>query len=216
MIKILLADDHRIIREGLRNKLDGLSEISVVGEAENGLKALRLAKKLEPDVIIMDISMPELNGIEAARQIKSEMPGTKIIALSMYADKRYVLGMLKAGVCGYLIKDCALKEVVDAIAIVTRGETYLSPKVADTLRKTLVSQLDGSAILSSSELSDRERQILQLIAEGAKTREIAENLHLSIKTVESHRGSIMQKLNLFSVAELTKYALREGLTSLEI
>jgi DNA-binding NarL/FixJ family response regulator len=215
MIKILLADDHRIIREGLHNKLDTIVEFAVVGEAENGLNALRLAKKLEPDVIIMDISMPELNGIEAARQIRTEVPGAKIIVLSMYADKRYVLGMLKAGVCGYLIKDCALKEVVDAITVVTRGVTYLSPAVADTMRKTLLNQLEGVSVISSSVLSDRERQILQLIAEGAKTREIAESLHLSIKTVESHRSSIMQKLNLFSVAELTKYALREGLTSLE-
>ncbi|MBI5895300.1 MAG: response regulator transcription factor [Desulfobacterales bacterium] len=215
MIKILLADDHRIIREGLHNKLETMAEFSVVGEAENGLKALRLAKKLAPDVVIMDISMPELNGIEAARQIKAEVPGVKIIALSMYADKRYVLGMLKAGVCGYLIKDCALKEVTEAITIVHRGETYLSPKIADTMRITLLTQLEESSVMPSSVLSDRERQILQLIAEGAKTRDIAESLHLSIKTVESHRGSIMQKLNLFSVAELTKYALREGLTSLE-
>lgn len=212
MIKILIADDHEIIREGIHNKLSTITNYQVVGEAENGRKALRLAKKLQPDVVIMDISMPELNGIEASRQIKAEVASAKIIALSMYTDKRYILGMLKVGAAGYLIKDCALKEVVDAIAVVHRGETYLSPKIADTVRKTLISRISEASITPLADLTARERQVLQLISEGFKTRIIAEKLYISVKTVETYRSNIMQKLNLHSVAELTKFAVREGVT----
>ncbi|MFP4040536.1 MAG: response regulator [Desulfosudaceae bacterium] len=216
MIKIIVADDHKIIREGICNMLRAINEVKVAGQAENGRKALRLACELQPDVVIMDISMPELNGIDAARQIIAEVPGVKVIALSMYADKRYVLGMLRAGVAGYLIKDCAFQELTEAIAVVHRGETYLSPKIAETVRKTLLGQIQEKEKQDSSEeLTGRERQVLQLIAEGVKTRDIAGDMCLSIKTIETYRSNIMQKLNLFSVAELTKYAIREGLTRLD-
>ncbi len=216
MIKIIVADDHKIIREGICNMLRAINKVEVAGQAENGRKALRLASELQPDVVIMDISMPELNGIDAARQIIAEVPGVKVIALSMYADKRYVLGMLRAGVAGYLIKDCAFQELAEAIAVVHKGETYLSPKIAETVRKTLLGQIqEKDQQDSSEELTSRERQVLQLIAEGVKTRDIAGEMCLSIKTIETYRSNIMQKLNLFSVAELTKYAVREGLTRLD-
>ena len=212
MIKVLVADDHKIIREGLCNMLDAEPDLKVVGAASNGREALALARKLSPDVVIMDISMPELNGIEATRQIRAEAPQAAVIALSMYADKRYVLGMLKAGVAGYLIKDCAFEELARAVVVVHRGETYLSPAIADTVRKALVTRIDQAPLTRSEELTERERQVLQMIAEGIKTKDIAESLHISVKTVETYRSSIMQKLGLFSVAELTKFAVREGIT----
>lgn len=214
-IKVIIADDHRIIREGISNKLNKMKNLEIVGEAKNGRVALRLAIKLQPDVVIMDISMPELNGIEATRQIRAEVPGAKIIALSMYADKRYILGMIKSGASGYLIKDCSLKEVAEAISVVHRGDTYLSPSIANTVRETLLNEIEARSVTQADELTDREREILQQIAEGIKTREIAQNLHLSVKTVETHRSSLMQKLNLHSIAKLTKFAIREGITSLE-
>lgn len=215
MIKIIVADDHRIIRDGICNTLKLNKNFSILGEAENGRKAISLVKKHQPDVVIMDISMPELNGIEASRQIKAEAPKTKIIALSMHTDKRYVVGMLKAGVSGYLYKDCAIQELEDAIDVVFHGDTYLSPKIADTLRRTLLNQIDECPSDIAEELTNRERQVLQLIAEGVKTKNIAETMHISIKTVETYRSNIMRKLNIYSVAELTKFAVREGITPLE-
>jgi DNA-binding NarL/FixJ family response regulator len=215
MISVLVADDHAIIRDGICSLLGAIPGLKVVGQAENGRNALDLTRDLQPDIVIMDISMPELNGFEAARQIRDEIPGTRIIALSMYAEKRYVLGMLKAGVSGYLIKDCAFRELAEAIAVVHRGDTYLSPKIADTVRKALLDSIQETPVTVSEELTERERQVLQRMAEGAKTRDIAEELHISIKTVETYRGGIMRKLNLYSVAELTKFAIREGLTPLE-
>ena len=215
MITVLVADDHAIIRDGICSLLGAIPELKVVGQAENGRKALDMALDLKPDIVIMDISMPELNGFEAARQIRETVPEARIIALSMYAEKRYVLGMLKAGVSGYLIKDCAFQELAEAIAVVYRGDTYLSPKIADTVRKALLDSIEETPVTVSEELSERERQVLQLMAEGVKTRDIAEELHISVKTVETYRGSIMKKLNLYSVAELTKFAVREGLTPLE-
>ena len=215
MITVLVADDHAIIRDGICSLLGAIPELKVVGQAENGRKALDMALDLNPDIVIMDISMPELNGFEAARQIRETVPEARIIALSMYAEKRYVLGMLKAGVSGYLIKDCAFQELAEAIAVVYRGDTYLSPKIADTVRKALLDSIEETPVTVSEELSERERQVLQLMAEGVKTRDIAEELHISVKTVETYRGSIMKKLNLYSVAELTKFAVREGLTPLE-
>jgi DNA-binding NarL/FixJ family response regulator len=215
MITVLVADDHAIIRDGICSLLGAIPGLKVVGQAENGRKALDLAQELRPDIVVMDISMPELNGFEATRQIRGELPGTRIIALSMYAEKRYVLGMLKAGVAGYLIKDCAFQELAEAIAVVHRGDIYLSPKIADTVRKALLDSIEETPVTLSEELSERERQVLQRMAEGVKTRDIAEELHISVKTVETYRGSIMRKLNLYSVAELTKFAVREGLTPLE-
>ena len=214
-IKILLADDHKITRDGLRALLEQQSNMNVVGEAENGREAVRLASELAPDVVVMDISMPELNGIEATRQIRGDLPDTKVIALSMYADRRYVVGMLKAGVSGYLLKNCAFDELVSAIDAVTHNESFLSPRIADTVMKDYAHILEQDETAGISALSAREREVLQLIAEGLSTRQIAERIHVSVKTVETHRQQIMKKLNAKSVAELTKIALREGLTALD-
>lgn len=214
-IRILLADDHQITRSGLRALLEQQPNMAVAGEAENGRLAVRMAAELKPDVIVMDINMPELNGIEASRQIKAELPDIKIIALSMHSDKRYVAGMLKAGVSGYLLKNCAFDELVAAINSVMRNQSYLSPAIADTVMKDYASILAGADQSTASLLSSREREVLQLIAEGMSTRDIGERIHVSVKTVETHRQQIMRKLNAKSVAELTKIAVREGLTSLE-
>jgi two-component system response regulator NreC len=214
-IKILLADDHKITRDGLKALLEGQKNMIVIGEAENGRQAVRLASDLSPDVIVMDINMPELNGIEATRQIIAESPETKIIALSMYSDKRYVVGMLKAGVSGYLLKNCAFDELVSAISAVVANQNYMSQKIADTVMKDYASILESSDSSPASTLTAREREVLQLIAEGLKTKDIATRIHVSVKTVETHRQQVMRKLNAKSVAELTKIALREGLTSLD-
>ena len=214
-IKILLADDHKITRDGLKALLESQKNMIVIGEAENGRQAVRLALDLCPDVIVMDINMPELNGIEATRQIVAELPDTKIIALSMYSDKRYVVGMLKAGVSGYLLKNCAFDELVSAISAVVANQNYMSQKIADTVMKDYANILESSDSSPASTLTAREREVLQLIAEGLKTKDIAARIHVSVKTVETHRQQIMRKLNAKSVAELTKIALREGLTSLD-
>ncbi len=211
-IRILLADDHRIMREGLRSLLQGEPDIEVIAEVENGRKAVKLANKLKPDVVIMDVNMPELNGMEATRQIMSEVEGVKVIALSMMSDRRFVLGMLKSGVSGYLLKDCAFEEMAVAIRTVMNGQTYLSPAIAGTVSSFISEQSEASGIEG---LTPREREVLQLIAEGHSSKDIAGSLNVSIKTVETHRQNIMKKLKLGSVAELTKFALREGLTSLD-
>jgi DNA-binding NarL/FixJ family response regulator len=211
--KVLIADDHQIMREGLRTMLEKEYDISVVGEAENGRMTLRLARELVPDVIIMDVAMPDLNGIEATRQIVAELPAVKIIALSMHDDRRFVLNMLKAGAAGYMLKDCAFKDLAKAIRVVRAHKTYLSDEIADIVVKDY---LASAAPLESSAfqlLSPREREVLQLIAEGKTSPQIAELLHISVKTVETHRQQIMVKLKIKSIAELTKYAIREGLTS---
>ncbi len=215
MVKILLADDHKIIRDGLRSLLDGQAGMEVVAEAENGRTAVRLARKIKPNVIIMDISMPDLNGIEATRQIISEVPDVKILALSMHFDKRFVVGMFNAGVSGYLLKDCAFEELHGAIKAVLANQTYLSPKITGTVMKDYVHHLTTQHTTGSSDLSPREREVLQLIAEGQNTKQIASNLNVSVKTIETHRRKIMERLNIHSIAELTKFAVREGMTSLE-
>lgn len=215
MIKILLADDHKIIRDGLRSLINAQNGMEVAAEAENGRTAVKLARKLQPDVIIMDISMPDLNGIEATRQIVEETPGAKIIALSMHVDRRYVVGMFEAGVSGYLLKDCAFEELSTAIHTVMKNQIYLSPKITGTVIKDYVYHLSSDNISLSAKLSPREREVLQLIAEGINTKTIASRLNLSIKTVETHRRNIMEKLDVHSVAELTKFAIREGLTTVE-
>jgi DNA-binding NarL/FixJ family response regulator len=214
-IKILLADDHKIMRDGLRVLLQMQSDMEVVAEAETGRAAVRLARKISPDVVIMDINMPDLNGMEAARQIISEASGVKILALSMHSDKRFVMGMLKAGVSGYLLKDCAFDELALAIRTVISHQTYLSPKIAGTVVKDYLDQISQDDETVFSILTGREREVLQLIAEGKSTKEIAFHLNLSVKTIESHRRQIMHKLNIHSTAELTKFALMEGLTCLE-
>ncbi|MGP8049701.1 MAG: response regulator [Desulfobaccales bacterium] len=213
-IRVLIADDHQIVRQGLRNLLEKEHDLEVVAEAENGRNTVRLARESNPEVIIMDVAMPDLNGIEATRQIISEMPKVKVIALSMYADRRFVANMLKAGASGYLLKDCASEELVRAIRVVLAQKTFLSPGVTDIVVKDYVQGSGGLDASVFSILSNREREVLQLMSEGRSTNQIAECLHLSVKTVETHRQQLMQKLKMRSVAELTKYAIREGLTTL--
>jgi len=213
--KIIIADDHKIVREGLRTLLEKLSGFKVVGEACDGVQSLEKANELQPHLIIMDISMPVLNGIEATRQILQKVPSTRIIALSMHADRRFVLEALKAGVKGYLLKDSAFEELQTAIKTVLNNQVFLSSSITDLVVREFIQQSEvGVAKSAYVILSPREREILQLFAEGHSTKEIANHLRISIKTVETHRKQVMDKLNLHSIAELTKYAIREGLTSL--
>ena len=216
--KILLVDDHEITRNGLSALIEKQPEMEVVGEAENGQDAVGLVEDLAPDVVIMDISMPDLNGIDASRQILALSPSTKVIALSMYSDKRYVEGMLSAGVSGYLEKSCAFDELVQAILVVVSGKAYLSPNIADIVMKDYAQKRTGAdvedASLPEMRLSSREREVLQLLAEGDSSVQIAAKLYISIKTVSTHRRHIMEKLKLNNLADLIKLALREGLTSI--
>lgn len=211
--RILLADDHRIIREGLRTLLQRQPDIEVVGEAEDGIAAVSLTQTLRPHLVIMDIGMPRLNGIEATRQILARLKGVKIIVLSMHSDKTYIHEMLKLGASGYLLKDCAFEELIHAIEAVSADHVYLSQAVTRVVVKECLSDphISGPGICH---LSPRERQVLQLLAEGKKTKSVASFLNVSEKTIHTHRVNIMEKLNLRSTAELTKYAIKEGLTSL--
>jgi DNA-binding NarL/FixJ family response regulator len=211
---ILLADDHEIIRNGLRSLIEKERGLEVIGEAANGRMAIHLARQLKPDVVVMDIGMPDLNGIEATRQITTEVPGVKVLALSMHTDRRFVTGMLKAGASGYMLKDGAFEELIQAIHVLASNRIYISPGIASVLLDDLrhPSQDKGPALPL---LTAKEREVLQLVAEGKSTKEIASQLNVSVKTAETHRQHIMEKLDIHSVAELTKYAVREGLTSLE-
>ena len=211
---IVIADDHQIMREGLRSLLEKQSSLEVVAEASNGRECVELARKLKPDLVLMDIGMPDLNGIEATRQVHAEAPGVKILALSMHSDRRFASGMLAAGASGYLLKDSAFQELNEAIATVLAGRVYLSPDITGVLMEDYVQRLNEEST-PFSVLRPREREVLQAMAEGQSTREIAEALHVSVKTVETHRQNIMNTLDIHSVAELTKYAVREGLTSLD-
>jgi len=213
-VKVLLADDHKIVRDGLRTLLEKNAEVKVVGEAEDGRTAVQLAKKLSPDIVIMDVAMPDLNGIEATRQVVAEHPGVKVIAVSMHSDKRFVAEMLKAGASAYLSKDYAFDELEKVIRTVMANKVYLSPDISGVVVESYVRHTPKPESTAFSLLSDREREVLQLVAEGKTAKEIAEHLHVSIKTVETHRTNIMTKLNIHRVAELTKYAIREGLTTL--
>jgi two-component system, NarL family, response regulator NreC len=213
-IKVLLVDDHQIIREGLRVMLEKEHDINIVGEAEDGRMAERLAQELVPDVIIMDVGMPNLNGIEATRQISAKMRGVKIIALSMHNDRRFVLNMVKAGAAGYILKDDAFQSITKAIRMVMVNKSYLSNQIADMLDSSSCAAFAGMKSTGGELLSSREREVLQLVAEGKTSNQIAEKLHISAKTVETHRQQVMFKLNIKNVAELTKYAVREGLTML--
>jgi two-component system response regulator NreC len=212
-IKVIIAEDHQIVREGLRSMLEREPWIKVVGEAEEGRTTLRLARELAPDVIIMDVAMPELNGIEATRQIVAEFPKIKVIALSMHDDRRFVLNMIKAGAKGYLLKDCAFKDLIKAIRVVIANQTYLSSEIADIVVKEYLATTTPEESSALYLLSPREREVLQLLAEGKTSSQIAENLHVSIKTIETHRSQLLAKLKVKSIAELTKYAIREGLTT---
>jgi DNA-binding NarL/FixJ family response regulator len=213
-IKILLADDHRIMREGLRCLIETESDMKVVAEAADGRTAVRLAREVTPDMVIIDITMPDLNGVEATRQIVSEAPNVKVLAVSMHSDDHFVAGMLKAGACGYFLKDCAAEELVYAIRAVIAGEIYLSPKIASIVVEGYLRVLSKGQLTRAPELTAREREILQLVAEGETSKKIAARLHVSIKTIEAHRQKIMGKLNIRTVAGITKYAIQNGITSL--
>jgi DNA-binding NarL/FixJ family response regulator len=209
--RILLADDHQMFRDGLKALLQSETEFLVVGEADNGLMAVKQSHELAPDVVVMDISMPEMSGLEAARKIHDASPDTRIIILSMHSEKRYILGALKAGVSGVVAKSSASSELVTAIQTVMNSQTYLSPSVSDVLVQNF---LESDVDTGEKKLSLRERQILQFIAMGKCAKEIALELAISNKTVEAHRMQLMNKLKIHNVAELVKYAIREGMVEL--
>jgi two-component system response regulator NreC len=215
-IRILLADDHKIVRDGVRSLIDKEPDMDVVAEAGDGRTAVQLAQELSPAVVVMDIGMPDLNGMEAARQIVDAAPNVRVLALSMYADRRFVSEMLRAGASGYLPKKCAFEELAGAIRAVAAGRIYLSPAISEVVVKDYVRRLADADAPAPSRLSAREREVLQLLAEGHSTKEIAVRLGVSAKTIETHRRRIMDKLDLHSVAELTKYAVREGLSELDV
>lgn len=213
---VMIVDDHQIVRDGLKAILHNEEGIGVIAEAENGRSALRLVKELKPEIVIMDIAMPDMNGIEATRRISAEYSDVKVLILSMHHDKRMVIEVFNAGAQGYLLKECASDELLRAIRTLLQGETYLSPKISSIVVKDLVKQQqqgeNPSEIVS---LSSREREVLQLLAEGKSMKEIAFTMDVSIKTVEAFRKRLMDKLKVNSIAELTKIAIREGLTSLD-
>lgn len=208
-IRVLLADDHAILRKGVRMLIDSQPDLEVVGEAKTGREAIDEARKLKPDVVVMDVSMPELNGIEGTRQICDELTQTRVIGLSMHRDSVYVRELLRAGARGYLLKDSEDDDLLRAIRAVSRGEAFLSPAVSDAVltdyRKHVTNPVDL--------LTSREREVLSLIAEGKTNKEIANALNLSVYTVESHRGSVMEKLNLHNTGDIVRFALRNGLMS---
>lgn len=214
-IRILLADDHRVIREGLRSLIDNQPDMEVVAEAENGREAVQLAIELAPDMVIMDIAMPKLNGVDATCQIIKERPGIKILGLSMHTNKQFVSYMLKAGASGYMLKSCAFDELVKAIKAIMSNHMYLAPGVSDLLVKDYVENLPEEKSAICPQLSPREREVLQLIAEGRTTKQIARDLHVSAKTVATHREHIMCKTGLNNIAEMVRYAAQIGLTSFD-
>ncbi|MBU1170057.1 MAG: response regulator transcription factor [Proteobacteria bacterium] len=214
-IRVILADDHIVTRSGIKVLLECDSRMTVCAEASSGREASKLCLELSPDVVIMDISMPDLNGMEATRQILSTNPGIRVIALSMHAHRRYISGMLKAGAVGYLLKTCSFEELVCAITTVVENKTYLSPSIAETVVKDYLNSSSVDQMSRTADLTGREKEVLQLISEGVPTREIAKRLFVSESTINTHRRQIMEKLNIHSVARLTKFAIQEGLTLLE-
>ena len=211
-IRIVLADDHKMILAALRSLLEKEMDIAVVGEAGDGTALLELVERTAPDIAVVDVGMPGMNGVEATRRLLAARPVLKVLALSAYSDKRFVLEMLEAGAKGYLIKASASDELPRAIRAIARGQTYLCPEVAGSIVEAVrdKTSLEGSA---APKLGQREREVLALLAEGKSSSEIAARMHIAPSTVEVHRRNIMRKLDLHSVAELTKYAIREGLTS---
>lgn len=214
-IRIILADDHTIVRHGLNKLIQQQENMEVIAQAADGHSTVELTRELSPDMVIMDIGMPDLNGIDATGQIIREFPQVKVIGLSMHSGKKFVIEMLKAGASGYLLKDCALEELTTAIKAVASGKIYLSPSITDVVVENYVRHSEKKESSAFSLLSQREREVLQLMAEGKTTKQIGLKLHISPKTVEGHRLRIMEKLNMDSVAKLTKYAIQEGLTSPE-
>lgn len=214
-IRVLLVDDHTIMREGLKSLLDQATDIEVVALAANGVEALQKVEECSPDVVVMDLTMPQMGGIEATGRIVAAHPDIKVLALSMIQDKSCVVECLKAGAKGYLLKDCAGEELLGAIRILAAGESYLCSTITELVIREYTQLATGSQLSATSSLSKREQEVLQLIADGKNTKEIAFMFGVSGKTVDVQRSNIMKKLDLYSVAELTKYAVREGLTKLE-
>jgi two-component system, NarL family, response regulator LiaR len=213
-IRILLADDHAIVREGLRGMLEREPDMKVIADVSNGRMAVETANQEKPDLVVMDVSMPDLNGIEATRQIISKSNRTKVICLSMHHETKFVSAMLRAGAMGYVLKNDVTKELINAIRGVMSGDTYLSPAITGDIVKKYIQRRPSSEKGAFTDLSEREREVLQLIAEGLSTKEIASKLDLSEKTVAAHREHIMAKLGFHNVVELTRYALREGISEL--
>lgn len=214
-IRIMIVDDHNIVRHGLRQSLSQEDDITVVAETDNGRSAVELASEHNPDVIVMDVSMPDMNGIEATRQILKTNPDIKIIALSMHSEKQYVLSMVKSGARGYLLKTNLFEELLTAIRTVIEGNVFLSPEITEHIVKSAIAPNDDSELLAFYTLTSREREILQLLAEGRTHSDIADHLFISKKTVASHRLNIMQKLKMDNIPALTKFAVKHGITSLD-
>lgn len=210
--RVIVSDDHTLLREGLKSLLQR-NGFEVVGEAGDGRTAVKLAKKINPDIVILDVSMPFLNGIEAARQISNEVPDARIIIMSMHCADHFVLAALHAGATAYLLKDTVFEELLVALRSVLKRQVYLSPAIAGTVVRASLQPSSGQRELLGPRTSSREREVLQLLVDGRSPKQIAATLCVSVKTVESHRKGFMDKLNLHSVAELTKYAIREGLTT---
>ena len=213
-IRVVVIDDHTIMREGLRALLENETKFEVVGEAANGRAAVELVQDLRPDVVVMDIGMPDLNGIEATRKMKALAPSVKVVALSMHSDRRFVRAMLDAGARGYVVKGSPIEELVAAIRAAARNRMYLDPEITDLVAEDYAQQLLVTPASGTAMLTPRQREVLQLVAEGVHSKDIASRLGVSIKTALAHRRRVMNRLGVDSVAELVKYALREGLTSL--
>jgi two-component system response regulator NreC len=214
-IRVLLAEDHTIVRKGLRALLEAQADIEVIAEAEEGRQAVRLAEQYGPDVVLMDLSMPGLNGLEATRQIRERIPKTRVLALTRHTNQEYIDRILEAGASGYLVKKSAPEELVIAIQAVQRGDSYLDPAISSTIIRGYLEKPKTGGEDRYHRLTPRQREVLQLIAEGRANREIAALLHISVKTVENHRNSLMEALDLHSTAELTQYAIRMGIIDLD-
>jgi len=212
--KVLFVDDHEIFHDCVKALFDQQQDMEILAVAADGRAAVRMAKELSPDVVVMDISMPLLNGIDATRHIVSENPDAKVIALSMHSERKVILEILQAGAKGYVLKGSAFSELIMAIHSVAAGKIYLSPSIASVVLDDYLALTERRRSSGGNSLSSREREVLQLLAEGKSARQVAEILNLSVKTVETHRSQIMNKLDIHSLPELTKYAIREGLTSL--
>lgn len=213
-IKVLIADDHQLFREGLVNLLSTASDIEVIAEAKDGNETTEKTIQLKPDVALVDIGMPGMNGIEATKILKKEIPAVKIIAVSMHSDKQFVKGILEAGADGYLLKNCTYRQLIDAIYSVVSGKKYLSDEITGMVIKGYLEPSDADSE-GNIDLSERENEILKLYAEGKSTREISEKLFISIKTVGTHKQHILEKLELKSNADMVKYAIKKGLIQLE-
>jgi len=211
-IRIILADDHTVLRHGLVKSFQNEKDMEVIAQAKDGRSTVELVKQLYPDVVIMDIGMPDLNGIEATRQITKAFPQTKVVALSMHSGRNFIIEMFKAGASGYLLKDCEFDELVNAVRLVVAGKTYISPSISDVVVENYVRNFPEKKDTAFSVLTKREREVLQLLTEGKTTKQIGKRLHISAKTVEVHRLNLMNKLKIDSIAQLTKYAIQEGLT----